>query len=171
MNSNTTWVFLRGLARESRHWGRFVAEFQQALPASQVVALDLPGNGDLNQQRSPLGVQAMVSHCRAELALRQIKPPYHVLAMSLGGMVTVAWAQTYPQEIAAQVLINTSMRPFSPFYQRLRPDHYARLLALLITRAPAETWERTVLEITSNRDATNKGAWSALQDTQGRFNR
>jgi surfactin synthase thioesterase subunit len=86
-----TWICLRGLTRESRHWGNFVEQFQQTLQAGQVVALDLPGNGRLNQQRSPLRVQDMVEHCRAELALRHIAPPpYQVLAMSLGAMVAVA---------------------------------------------------------------------------------
>ena len=164
MSSNNTWVFLRGLARESRHWGSFLADFQHALPGSQVLALDLPGNGPLSQQSSPLSIQAMVAHCRDELALRHIQPPYHVLAMSLGGMVSVAWEQAYPQEIAAQVLINTSMRPFSPFYQRLRPENYPRLLKLLISRAPPETWERTILEITSNRSLVEVlPRWLALR--------
>ena len=166
MKSNNTWVFLRGLAREGRHWGRFLATFQQALPYSQVITLDLPGNGQLNQQRSPLRIAAMVAHCRAELALRDIKPPYQLLAMSLGGMVSVAWAQTYPQEIAAQVLINTSMRPFSAFYQRLRPQNYLRLLKLLLSRATPETWERTILEITSNRSIADVlPDWLALRQT------
>ena len=151
MKRHNTWVFLRGLARESQHWGRFPAMFQQALPDSDVIALDLPGNGRLHPQRSPMHIQAMVEFCRAELAARQIKPPYRVLAMSLGGMVSVAWAQTYPQEIAAQVLINTSMRPFSPFYQRLLPENYPTLIKLLFSGASAETWERTILETTSNQ--------------------
>ena len=146
-----TWIFLRGLTRESRHWGDFVAQFQQTLPDSQVVALDLPGNGQLNQQRSPLRVQDMVAYCRAELALRNIAPPYHVLAMSLGAMVAVAWGHVHPQEVAANVLINTSMRPFSPFYQRLRPANYAALLKLALLGATPEGWERTILHITSNR--------------------
>ena len=34
----TTWVFLRGLTRESRHWGGFVDQFQQAIPGSTVIA-------------------------------------------------------------------------------------------------------------------------------------
>ncbi len=150
MKRHNTWVFLRGLARESQHWGRFLATFKEALPDSEVIALDLPGNGRLHQQGSPLNIQAMVEFCQAELASRQIEPPYQVLAMSLGGMVSVAWAQTYPQEIAAQVLINTSMRPFSPFYQRLLPDNYPKLVKLLLTNARAETWERTILQTTSN---------------------
>ena len=166
MNKHNTWVFLRGLARESRHWGRFLAAFQQALPDSQVITLDLPGNGHLNQQRSPLSIQDMVTHCRAELTLQDIKPPYQVLAMSLGGMVAVAWAQAYPQEIAAQVLINTSMRPFSPFYQRLRPQNYLRLLKLLLSRATPETWESTILEITSNCSMANVLTdWLALRQS------
>lgn len=146
-----TWVFLRGLTRESRHWGDFVGQFQQALPDSRVVALDLPGNGQLNQQRSPLRVQDMVAHCRAQLASRQIAPPYHVLAMSLGAMVAVAWAQAHPRELAAKVLINTSMRPFNPFYQRLQPANYGALLKLVLLGAVPEVWERTILRITSNR--------------------
>jgi pimeloyl-ACP methyl ester carboxylesterase len=120
----------------------------------------------LYQQRSPLSIQDMVAHCRAELVFRDIKPPYQVLAMSLGGMVSVDWAQAYPQEIAAQVLINTSMRPFSPFYQRLRPQNYLRLLKLLLSRAPPETWERTILEITSNRSIANVlPDWLALRQS------
>ena len=166
MKSHNTWVFLRGLARESRHWGSFLAAFQQALPDSNVITLDLPGNGQLYQQRSPLSIQDMVVHCRAELVFRDIKPPYQVLAMSLGGMVSVAWAQTYPQEIAAQVLINTSMRPFSPFYQRLRPQNYLRLLKLLLGRANSETWEGTILELTSNRSTADVlPHWLALRQT------
>jgi len=166
MNKHNTWVFLRGLARESRHWGSFLAAFQQALPDSNVITLDLPGNGQLNQQRSPLSIQDMVTHCRAELTLQDIKPPYQVLAMSLGGMVSVAWSQAYPQEIAAQVLINTSMRPFSHFYQRLRPQNYLRLLKLLLSRATPETWERTILEITSNRSIANVlPDWLALRQS------
>lgn len=145
-----TWIFLRGLTRESRHWGDFVAQFQQALPDSQVLALDLPGNGLLNHQRSPVCVQEMVVHCRAQLALRQIEPPYHLLAMSLGAMVALAWADAHPQEIAVNVLINTSMRPFSPFYQRLQPANYGVLLKLALLGATPEEWARSVMRLTSN---------------------
>ena len=145
------WIFLRGLTRESRHWGDFVALFQHTLQAGQVMALDLPGNGRLNQQRSPLRVHDMVEHCRAELAARHLAPPYQVLAMSLGAMVALAWADAYPQEINANVLISTSMRPFSAFYQRLRPANYAVLLKLIVTRAAPVLWERTILLLTTNQ--------------------
>ena len=48
--------------------------------------------------------------------------------MSLGAMVAVDWAARHPEELAGCVLINTSLRPFSPWYQRLRPANYGALL-------------------------------------------
>lgn len=159
-----TWILLRGLTRESRHWGGFVDCLDQALPGHQLVALDLAGNGLLNRQASPSRVSEMVENCRAQLAQRHIDPPYHVLAMSLGAMVAVAWAQAYPQEVAAQVLINTSMRPFNPFYQRLQPANYGVLLKLALFGADPEQWERAVLRMTSNRsDASVLPLWLALR--------
>lgn len=146
-----TWILLRGLTRESRHWGDFLGQFRQALPDTKIIALDLPGNGRLNQQRSPLRIQDMVAHCRAQLASRNIAPPYNILAMSMGAMVAVTWSEMYPREVAAQVLINTSMRPFSPFYHRLLPANYALLLKLSLMGAAPEAWERAVLYLTSNR--------------------
>ena len=147
----TSWIFLRGLTREGRHWGDFVGQFQQAWPDQTVVTLDLAGNGQLNQRNSAWRVEDMVADCRQQLALRHSEPPYHLLAMSLGAMVAVAWAELHPREIAAQVLINTSVRPFSPFYQRLRPANYVQLLRLILSGAAPEAWERAILQLTSNR--------------------
>jgi pimeloyl-ACP methyl ester carboxylesterase len=145
-----TWIFLRGLTRESGHWGAFVERFQAALPGSTVVSLDLPGNGALCKQRSPTRVVDMVAHCRSQLNSAGVVAPYHLLAMSLGAMVAVAWADAHPQEVAAQVLINTSMRPFSRFYQRLRPASYGALAALALPGATPHKWERTVLNLTTH---------------------
>jgi pimeloyl-ACP methyl ester carboxylesterase len=160
----STWIFLRGLTRESRHWGDFLEQFRQVLSAQSLVALDLPGNGLLNHLPSPSHVQDMVESCRAQLTAQGIKPPYHVLAMSLGAMVAVAWAQAYPQEVSANVLINTSMRPFSPFYQRLRPANYGVLLGLAFGGAGPERWEKSILHMTSNRgDESVLPHWLALR--------
>lgn len=165
----TTWILLRGLMRDSRHWAGFVEEFQQAVPHSRVVALDLPGNGALNLQPSPWSVPAMVAHCRAQLLARGIQPPYALLAMSLGAMVAVAWSAAYPHEVSRQVLINTSLRPFSPFYQRLRPANYGQLVRLALLSASDDTWERTILKLTSNLAAATPDAilpqWLAWRQT------
>lgn len=165
------WILLRGLTRESAHWGGFAAGLRQALPDDHVLALDLPGNGQFHTMPSPLSVQAMVQACRSELERRAVAPPYHVLAMSLGAMVATEWARMAPSEVAGCVLINTSMRPFSPFYQRLRPHNLAALLHLVwMWRAQsasgAEAAERIILRITSNR-APDRSAviplWAAVR--------
>jgi len=159
-----SWIFLRGLTRERRHWGDFAAQFQQALPCQNVVTLDLAGNGQRNQQTSACRVEDMVADCRAQLASSHIEPPHHLLALSLGAMVAVAWAQSHPEEIASQVLINTSMRPLSTFYQRLRPANYGLLLRLMLSGATPLAWERAILHLTSNRaDEAMLPRWLALR--------
>jgi pimeloyl-ACP methyl ester carboxylesterase len=164
LKSMPTWIFLRGLTRESRHWGDFVGRFQNELPSHPVLTLDLPGNGVFNHKSSPSRVIDMVQACRAELAQQLVAPPFYLLALSLGGMVAVAWAQAYPQEVAAQVLINTSMRPFNPFYRRLRPSTYSALLKLILGGASPLQWERAVLNMTSRtRDESVLPLWIALR--------
>jgi pimeloyl-ACP methyl ester carboxylesterase len=144
-----TWIFLRGLTRSSAHWGAFIAEFEAA-NAAQVIALDLPGNGVLWQQRSASSVAQMARQCQQELQRRGIHEPVGVLAMSLGGMVAAQWALQQPQTVCELVLINTSARPFNPFWQRLRPLSCLRLMKLVLTGAAPQDWEREILHLTSN---------------------
>jgi pimeloyl-ACP methyl ester carboxylesterase len=73
-----------------------------------------------------------------------------VLAVSMGAMVACDWSRRYPHEVQAQVLINTSMRPFSPPWQRLRAASYPQLLRLLLAGASPAQWEQTILQITAN---------------------
>ena len=145
----TTWIFLRGLTRESRHWGDFPEMFRHAIPGAQVHTPDLTGNGVLHAQLSPLRVEDMMECCRAQLIAQSIPPPYRLLAMSLGAMVAVAWADRYPDEVLGCVLINTSLRPFSPFYRRLKPGNYPRVLKLALLGGSGLAWESTILEMTS----------------------
>ena len=166
MNQETNWIFLRGLTREARHWGSFVAQFEARLAPRQVTALDLPGNGEFHQQASPLTVEGMVAFARHQLQASGIKPPYALLAMSLGGMVATDWAQRYPAEISQLVLINTSMRPFSRFTQRLRPSQWLTLLALAARWDDADHVERSIHRITCNQSAqrdTDLMTWQQIR--------
>lgn len=145
----TTWILLRGLSRESGHWGPFIGRFERGLADARVIAIDLPGNGALHQRDSPTRVEAMAEHCRATLASLGVAPPYSLLAMSLGAMVAVAWANAHPQELARCVLINTSLRPFSPFCRRLRPASYLPLLSVALSGGKAREQEEIILRLTS----------------------
>jgi pimeloyl-ACP methyl ester carboxylesterase len=148
-----TWVLMRGLTRESGHWGAFAGLLQQRQPEARIVALDLPGNGSFNDLPSPTRIEAVTQWCRDRLCALGLEPPYRLLAMSMGAMVAVDWAARAPQEIDGCVLINTSLRPFSPWYRRLRPANYAALLALALLPGSARRHERTILRLTSRNPA------------------
>jgi len=144
----STWILLRGLTRERRHWGAFPQQLAEALPGAEVHGLELPGNGELNGLDSPARIAGMVAHCQQEVVRLNLMPPFHLLAMSMGAMVAVAWAKACPTDIAACVLINTSFGGFSPPQQRLRPRAWPHLLRFLLTRS-AEQRERIVFRLTS----------------------
>lgn len=151
--ASTQWVLLRGLVRESGHWGAFVPLFESRMPGATVLTLDLPGNGALYRHPSPTHLHAMVDSCRQQLRAQGLGPPYAVLAVSMGAMVAVQWAHDYPHEVERQVLVNTSMRPFSAFYERLRPRNWSTVAQLvlrtLVGRASARQWETAVLRLTT----------------------
>ena len=146
----STWILLRGLTREQAHWGDFPDLLRQALPPdTSILTPDLPGNGTLWQSRSPSTVYGMVDHSRQALRDAGHLPPYHVLAMSLGAMVTVDWATRHPEELSVAILISTSLRPFSPFWQRLRPHQYGRILHLLSSHPTDLAWEQAIMAMTT----------------------
>ncbi len=144
----TTWVLLRGLMREARHWGEFPRMLQTAMGAQHLVVLDFPGNGSLHAQASATSVAEMANYCHTQLRQLGYAPPYRVLALSLGAMVAVAWSERYPAELERLVLINTSLAPYSPFYHRLRPTNYAALLRFLLYGSAVQR-ENLILQLTS----------------------
>jgi pimeloyl-ACP methyl ester carboxylesterase len=147
----TTFVLLRGLAREAGHWGDVARRLRRRLgDSADVVALDLPGNGLRHREHSAPTVDGLVAACRDELQRRGVEPPLVLVAMSLGAMVAVQWSSRAPHEVAGCVLVNTSLRGISPFWQRLRPSSWPRLLALLAPGGSAAQRERLVLALTSS---------------------
>jgi pimeloyl-ACP methyl ester carboxylesterase len=160
----TNWVLLRGLTREARHWGRFPTVLEAACPGAGITTPDLPGAGRHHGQASPASVAGLLAGVREELRAAGSPPPYHLLGLSLGGMVALEWATRHPEEIAGCVLINTSLRPLSPFFQRLRPRHYPTLLGAAFGPAGVEARESLILGLTSRLAADRPAlvqAWSA----------
>lgn len=161
----TTWVLLRGLTREAGHWGAFPIELAARLgPEHQVIALDLPGNGELHGRRSPANVPAMAYAAREEAGRRGLRGPFVLMAMSLGAMVALDWAAAAPHELAGGVLINTSLRGLSPFWHRLRPRNWLRLLHIASAASQGyREWQ--VLRMTSGNPARHAHAarrWEEL---------
>lgn len=153
----TTWILLRGLARESRHWGEFPALLQQALPPGDtVLPMDLPGNGTLWRDGSPATVAGLRDALRAELARRHAAGPYVVVALSLGGMVAMHWAACAPGELEGCVLINSSARGHGRPWQRLQPRAWLPLLSWLLPGGCLLRRERRIWRLTSARPLDNE---------------
>ena len=166
MSSDATWVLLRGLTRESGHWGDFPDRLRERFPGNDVITLDLPGNGEWHRLPSPMRIDLMSAWCQVLLRERGVAPPYALLAMSMGAMVAVDWTRRDPDAIAGCVLINTSLRPFSPWTRRLRPANHATLLRLALLTRDDVVRERTILQLTSahpERHAAALDEWIHLR--------
>lgn len=163
-----TWLLLRGLGRESGHWGDFPTRLQVARPQDRVLLLDLPGNGQLHQQPSPLHIASMTEQCRTALRAQGQAAPLHLACLSMGGMVAVDWASRHPDEVAALVLMSASLRGLSRWHERMRPSALLRLLAALLS--PSLHWrEAQALRLSSARqppDAALLAHWCALQQAR-----
>lgn len=161
------WIFLRGLTRESRHWGDLPALWT-ARGLGRPTLIDLPGNGTAHHATVPVDVHGIMEAVRATARADGVAAPCRILAMSLGAMVATEWAQRYPGEVAGLVLINTSMRPFSTLPQRLRPQNWAALIGMANHWHDRARCERTVHRLTCERMDTRDAdlaAWVTIGQT------
>ena len=146
MMDNEHFVLIRGLLREARHWGEFTGSLQQQFPHAMISTPDIPGNGQLHQATSPKTIAEMTEALREQINTNQ---PLRLIALSMGGMIAMDWMTRYPDEVEAAILINTSARPLSPFYHRLRWTVYPQVLKMIFHSAAQK--EADILSLTSNR--------------------
>lgn len=162
----STWILLRGLTREARHWGALPGLLRASTGAVDVLLPDLPGNGAYTRLTAPLSVIDMVGFVRLAALQSGVPGPYRLLAMSLGGMVATAWAQRHPQDIERIVLINTSMRPYSSAQERLRPRAWPDLLRVARHWGDATEPEAVIHRLTCNNRQhidDDLAAWRAIR--------
>jgi pimeloyl-[acyl-carrier protein] methyl ester esterase len=143
------WILLRGLTREQAHWGAFRERLERAFPEHHFHAVDLPGTGVHFRDPSPGTIAAIRE--RVQHQVSHIPKPYGLLALSMGGMIALDWAQHVSEgEIQALVLINTSSG-FSPPWHRMRPGTWPRILKMLARRELFDR-EADILRLTCNRE-------------------
>jgi len=142
------WVLIRGLARESAHWGPFTSQLQQAFPESQIICPDLPGTGKALETKSPWSIAKITDWVRAETNLSP-ESRCGFIGLSLGGMVVWDWLKRYPQDAAQGVLLNSSFADLSPFYHRLSWKQYPKMLQIGLMRDVRKR-EKTIIEMVCN---------------------
>lgn len=149
----THWFFLRGLGRESGHWGDFLSEFEGKIHGARATALDLPGFGSRRSERSPASISGIVDELQLAFADARTAEPERIpflFAVSLGGMVAADWLARAPEVFAGAVLLNSSFGAWSSAFQRLTPEAMARLAGIALAPG-ALARERRVLGMISNR--------------------
>lgn len=165
----SAWILLRGLTREARHWAQLPERLRTRGLDGEIVCLDLPGSGQWAGERAPTSIAATTDFVRARLAALGPAPPYRIVALSLGAMVAVDWAQRFPLEIERLVLINTSLRRYSEPFERLRPSAWPQVLraAWCWHKGARRSAEAAIHALTCRRSDTREAdlaAWTALYD-------
>ncbi|MDP3282519.1 MAG: alpha/beta hydrolase, partial [Nitrosomonas sp.] len=161
MTHREHFVLIRGLLRETRHWGEFTGSLQQQFPHAMINTPDIPGNGQLHQSTSPKTIAGMTEALREQINTNQ---PLRLIALSMGGMVAMDWMTRYPDEVEAAILINTSARPLSPFYHRLRWTVYPQVLKMIFHSATQK--EADILGLTSNHHSNDRKLLESWQQWQ-----
>lgn len=146
-----TWLLLRGLGRDKRHWGDFVMQFQHSFSHDKVLTIDTLGNGEYSQLKSPLSIQAYTDHCRETLAKIHDQKPINLVALSLGGMVAMDWAERFGDQLQSVNLINTSAANLTPPHKRLKLRTLISLLQAMLLKRDDESVEKAIIQATSNR--------------------
>ena len=148
----SNWLLLRGLTRESQHWGGFKEQLQNAYPESRIYTTDFPGTGVFYKDKSPKNIPEIRMQIH-ENAQREgcLETPVNLLAVSMGGMIGLDWIKAHPQEINLGVLINVSMGGMNPFYQRLRWQCYPQLASIFL-QPDVYKREWAIIKLISNRE-------------------
>lgn len=144
------WILLRGLSREARHWGDFPSLLEEKAKAD-VYSIEIPGAGKKNKETSPLSIDEYTHLLRKEFLTLQKKSnePWGIIAMSLGGMITLNWLSHYPDDFSKAIIINTSSRSVCPPWKRMRLKALLGLAGTLFK--PAYEKEKTILEVTTTK--------------------
>lgn len=147
------WLFLRGLTREQRHWGRFKTVFERDLPGTSVYCLDLAGTGTEVSRESPRAVGEMVNDLRSRwLALRSAtEGEWGLLAISLGGMCGMEWVSRFENDFSRFVLINSSAGNLDHPLKRLKPEMVAGILKAGLFNKDPWLKEQKILSMTTNQ--------------------
>jgi len=146
---NTRIFLIRGLARESRHWGSFPDLLSSLSENTAVYPLEIPGTGTLSHQKSPSKASEYIPLMRRQfLSMSQSGSNNIIIGLSFGGMIAAEWVKQYRDDFQAAVLINTSGRQ-SPLLKRIRLRSLLTLLKTLVIQDPFKR-EKVIASLVCN---------------------
>lgn len=144
------WVLIRGLSRETRHWGQFLEKLKEYYPQSKITVMELPGVGTKYQEKSETSIEGFARALRPDfLKLKKENPgEYGIIAVSMGGMIAMNWVDLYPNDFKAIVIVNSSAGNLSGLFERLSPKAIGKILQLFFSNNLIQR-EKVILELTT----------------------
>ena len=162
---------LRGLTRESGHWGAsFTENLLQEFPNSKLSFLDLPGSGIYHNEKAGLTVNKLMEFMR-EREIDNINKTCGkniIMATSLGGMVAVEWIDKHPGDFQGLVMISSSFKRICTMDERAKPDVRKEMFQVMFEKDLSNR-EALLLRINSNDSlhfSDNLEAWVKIQTEQ-----
>ncbi len=144
------WILLRGLSRETRHWGEFPERLAKTF-TGVISPLEIPGVGSKNNQTAPTNLDEYVENLRLEfLDLKKNHPgPWGIISISLGGMIAMRWVEMHPHDFQDIILINSSGGDLNPFWERISPKAIATISKQVFNNN-SFTREKEILKLTTS---------------------
>jgi pimeloyl-ACP methyl ester carboxylesterase len=148
-------ILIRGLGRETGHWGDFPKKLASQISGIQVKCIDLPGTGENIAMQSPKKMRGLSDFVRHEVQYFKMQNNLEaarvfVITPSLGGMIATDWMMNYPRDLSGAILINTSFASWSTFLQRLKPKAYQHILKIALNKKDPVARESAVVKMVSN---------------------
>ena len=178
-------IFESGLGDAVEPWS---AVFDDVSHFAHAFAYDRPGYGNSGRAFSQRDGAHIVIELHELLRATNVKPPYVMVGHSIGGMYAELFARTYPDEVAALVLIESRPAEFTRRCKQARapscevpawltsfmpPTAHAELQELddmqrVLAAAPPLREDLPLWVISAGRHYTEGAKWSQLWDTMQR---
>jgi pimeloyl-ACP methyl ester carboxylesterase len=145
---------LRGLIRGNAHNQFFFDKLKETFKDVNFYGLEVNGNGKLFKEESPTSIKKMVSQIRESYlkANKDKDADNYLVAISLGGMISVEWMNQYPGDFKKAILLNTSLKGYCPIYHRMLVKNIPKYAKYLWASDPKEKEEIIYSMIISNQD-------------------
>lgn len=150
----TNIFILRGLIRENAHSQFFFDSLKKQFPEINFYGLEVRGNGKYFQEPSPTNIPTMVEQIRNDyLAANKNKDANnYLIAISLGGMVSVAWMDKYADDFNKAIILNSSLKGHCPIYYRMLPKNLPNYAKFVFSSDPKEKEEIIYSMIISDQE-------------------
>lgn len=124
-----TFVLLRGLGHESRHWGSFSKQLAEQKFCEKVILSELPGSGVRLKDKSYASIPKIADDIYRTYKDSWLKHrPLSIIGLSLGGMLTLELLSQHPDLFSEFFIMNSSTGKLSPFYQRMKFSAMPKIL-------------------------------------------